>query len=54
MAIGGAHPERDAIVGLKARVDLVELAGQHTTLKRQGRVWWGAARSTMSARRASR
>lgn len=38
---GAARLDRDAIEGLKARVDLLELAGRYTGLKRRGRDWWG-------------
>jgi DNA primase len=38
---GGAWPP-GSLADLKAQVDLVDFAGRHTALKRQGDAWWGS------------
>src|SRR5688572_706732 len=40
-ALHAPRPTDEPIAALKARIELVELAGRHTTLKRRGREWWG-------------
>lgn len=38
---GASRPERDGISELVARIELVQLIGQHTRLTRRGSAWWG-------------